>query len=182
MGTTDTTYAISVNFDGEITKTLNALREGYREHMTFTALPHITLVYPFTPADGIDSVVYKLQEVGKRRKPFKVTLEGIRYFETVNNVAYVAVKEREPLEALAADIIESIREVVQGYYADKGHDPRYFIPHMTIGEKIPHNKFAELKKKYADYNVRHECKVTDFYLAGEMGGEWKILHAFGLAG
>jgi 2'-5' RNA ligase len=182
MGTTETTYAISVNFDGDVAQELAKLRAGYREHMTFTAIPHITLVYPFTPAGDIENVVFKLKEVGKRQKPFKVTLEGIKYFETVNNVAYVAVKDREPLETLAVDIIESIREVVQGYYADKGHDPRHFIPHLTIGEKIPHDKFTELKKKFANHQVRHECKVTDFYLAGETGGEWKMLHVFGLAG
>jgi hypothetical protein len=53
---------------------------------------------------------------------------------------------------------------------------------MTIGEKIPPDRFTEVKKRFIGYQIRHECEIKDFSLAYEENGKWEIMRVFGLAG
>ncbi|MFA5308276.1 MAG: 2'-5' RNA ligase family protein [Dehalococcoidales bacterium] len=182
MGETKDAYAVALIFNGEVEKALAGLHRDFQQYVTYTLVPHITLVYPFTPAGGIESVIHRLDDIGKSHRPFRLTLEGIKYFETVNNVAYVAVKEQEALKAFVDTIVKSIRGVITGYYAEKDYDPAHYIPHLTIGEKIPHDVFPEVKKRFADYPISHECEITRFTLAGEADGQWETLKVFRLEG
>jgi 2'-5' RNA ligase len=182
MGESKNAYAVSINFDGEIEKLLDELRGDLHQYVDYIMTPHITLVYPFAPADGIESVINRLEGVAGRQKPFSITLKDIRYFETVNNVAYIGVADKSRLETLTIDIIESIRDTVTGYYAEKGYDARYFIPHLTIGEKIPHHIFPEVKKRFAGYQISHECEVSSFSLGEEENGRWEVVRGFNLEG
>ena len=148
--------------------------------MNYSFVPHITLVYPFLPADGIESVIARLEMVAVNTRPFRLTLEGIEYFQTINNVAYIAIKEKELLQALVSDIIKSIKDVITGYYAEKEYDANHYIPHMTIGEKIPAHIFPEVKKRFAGYRIDREIEVKNFSLAGENNGLWEQLRTFKL--
>jgi 2'-5' RNA ligase len=182
MGESNKNYAVSINFDGEIEKLVGELRGDLHQYVDYIMTPHITLVYPFTPANGVQRVIDRLEGVAGRQKPFSITLKDIRYFETVNNVAYIGVADKSRLETLTIDIIESIRDTVTGYYAEKGYDARYFIPHLTIGEKIPHHIFPEVKKRFAEYEICHECEVNSFSLAGEEEGKWEVVRGFRMGG
>jgi 2'-5' RNA ligase len=115
-------------------------------------------------------------------RPFRITLEGINYFQTVNNVAYIAIKDKEPVNILALNIVKAIKDVITGYYAEMEYDYTHYIPHMTIGEKIPAYIFPEVKKRFSDYQIHREVEVTYFTLAGENNGLWKQLRTFKLYG
>lgn len=126
----------------------------------------------------MDKVIKELEAVAAKARPFTVTLEGIRYFQTVNNVAYIAVKNHELVKALMHDIVTAIRQHITGYYAGETYHPDHLIPHMTIGEKIPPHIFPEVKKRYDGLNIHRESQVTNFALAGENGGMWEQLRRF----
>jgi 2'-5' RNA ligase len=175
-------YSVALTFPGEMEILLNKLREPYRPHMHHAFLPHITLVYSFTPAKDIQSVINRLETAAAKACPFHLVLEGIEYFQTINNVAYIAVKNKESVKHLMNDIVKTIRGDITGYYAGDEYHPDHLIPHMTIGEKIPAHIFPEVKKRFADLKINREIEVTHFVLAGESGGLWETLRTFRLAG
>ena len=172
-------YSVALTFPGEMETLLTNLREPFRPHMFHAFIPHITLVYSFLPATSMEKVVEKLEAVAALARPFPLELEGIDYFQTVNNVAYIAIKNKEAVKSLMHDIVIAIRKDVTGYY---GGDQYHLIPHMTIGEKIPAHIFPEVKKRFADIEIKRKITVTDFVLAGESGGLWETLQKFKLRG
>jgi 2'-5' RNA ligase len=175
-------YSVALTFPGEMEIFLSKLREPFRPHMFHAFIPHITLVYAFQPAKNIESLVAQLERAAAKAKPFTLTLEGIEFFQTINNVAYIAIKNPEPVKALLDDIVREIRGEVTGYYAGDEYHPDHLIPHMTIGEKIPAHIFPGVKKRFAEIEVRREIEVTNFVLAGESGGLWETLKTFKMGG
>ncbi len=175
-------YAVALTFPGEMEIVMSRLREAFRPHLRSALVPHITLVYSFRPSKSIESVIAGLETVAIKTRPFRLMLEGIEYFQTVNNVAYIAIKNKEPVKNLMNDIVMAIREEVTGYYAGDNYHSDHLIPHMTIGEKIPAHIFPEVKKRFADLKIHREIEVSDFALAGESGGLWETLRKFKLGG
>jgi 2'-5' RNA ligase len=62
MISTNNLYSVALTFPGELETLLSNLREAYRPHMHYSFVPHITLVYPFSPADGIENVITRLEK------------------------------------------------------------------------------------------------------------------------
>jgi 2'-5' RNA ligase len=179
---TKNAYAVALTFPGEMEILLSKLREVYRPHLHYAFVPHITLIYSFLPSKSIESVIKELEEVAAKTAPFPLTLEGIEYFQTVNNVAYIAIKNKEAINNLALNIIKSIKDTVTGYYAEIENDYSHYIPHMTIGEKISTHIFPRVKAHLAGFKVNKELDVNNFVLAGENGGLWETLKVFKLGG
>jgi 2'-5' RNA ligase len=175
-------YAIALTFPGEMEILMSRLREAFRPHLRSALVPHITLVYAFLPAKSMESVINELQAVASKTPPFRLTLEGIEYFQTVNNVAYIAIKNKETVKAFMNEIVLAIRNDITGYYAGDEYHPDHYIPHMTIGEKIPGHVLPEVKKRFAGYDIHREIEVTEFALAGESAGLWQQLQTFKLSG
>ena len=175
-------YAIAITFPGEMEILMSRLREAFRPHLHSALVPHITLVYGFLPVKSIESVIAGLETVAANARPFSLMLEGIEYFQTVNNVAYIAIKNKDAVKAFMNDIVIAIRQHITGYYAGDTYHPDHLIPHMTIGEKIPPHIFPEVKKRFAEYQIHREIEVTEFALAGESAGLWQQLKTFKLTG
>jgi 2'-5' RNA ligase len=175
-------YSVALTFPGEMEILLTKLREPFRPHLFHAFIPHITLVYSFLPATTMEKVVERLETAASKARPFPLELEGIEYFQTVNNVAYIAIKNKEAVKALMHDIVIAIRKDVTGYYGGDQYHPDHLIPHMTIGEKIPAHIFPEVKKRFAELEIKREIMVTDFVLAGESSGLWETLQKFKLRG
>jgi 2'-5' RNA ligase len=173
-------YSVALIFPGEMEALLSKMREAYRPHLHYAFVPHITLVYSFLPAKSIESVIAGLQAAAAKARPFRLALEGIEYFQTVNNVAYIAIKNPEDVKTLMHDIVLAIKGEVTGYYAGDAYHPDHLIPHMTIGEKIPAHLFPTIKTHLAGFNIQKELDVNSFVLAGESGGLWETLKVFKL--
>jgi 2'-5' RNA ligase len=175
-------YSIALVFPGEMEVVMSRLREPFRPQLFHAFVPHITLVYAFLPAKSIENVIVGLETAAAKARPFRLTLAGIEYFQTVNNVAYIAIKNPDEVKALMHDIVLEIKNELTGYYAGDQYHPDHLIPHMTIGEKIPAHIFPEVKKRFAEQKIHKEITVTDFVLAGESGGLWETLKKFKLGG
>jgi 2'-5' RNA ligase len=175
-------YSVALTFPGELEILLSKLREPFRAHIQHAFSPHVTIVYALKPTESIDIVAAKLEGIAKTARPFKLVLEGIEYFQTINNVAYIAVKNPEPVKSLMHEIVLAIRKDVTGYYAGETYHPDHLIAHMTIGEKIPAHVFPEVKKHFAGIKIAREMVVNDFVLAGESGGLWQELKRFKFGG
>jgi 2'-5' RNA ligase len=175
-------YSVALTFPGEMEVLLSRMREAYRPHLHHAFMPHVTLVYGFLPAKSIESVIARLEFAAAKARPFHLALEGIEYFQTVNNVAYIAIRNPEEVKALMHDIVIAIKDMVTGYYAGDAYHPDHLIPHMTIGEKIPAHLFPAIKTHLAGFSIQKELEVKNFVLAGESGGLWETLKTFKLEG
>ena len=182
MAEKKTIYAVALTFSGGIDEMLKNLREDFKEYMRYTIVPHITLVYPFVPVFSLYKVNEKLEEVAKRTKPFNIILSGIEYFEGTNNVAYVAVEKRRAVRKLHTDIIKSLDGLIKEWYTDGKYNLERFLPHVTIGERIPDALFPDIKKRLSKYRLHYQDNVTEFGLFAEENGAWQLNRVFQLAG
>jgi 2'-5' RNA ligase len=175
-------YGIFLTFNSGIEKIFNRLRENYEQYFNLPIAPHLTLMYPFVPVFSLYPVVEQLEKVARQTKPFNIVLNGIKYFEKENNVIYAAVENKRAVKNLHMDIAVALEGVVQEWRAEGKYSLDRFIPHVTIGNKIPNVIFPELKKMLSKYRLHFEDSITDFSLYTEIDGIWQPKRVFELAG
>lgn len=177
-----TSYAVVLTFPQQVEKELKDLRDRYNKYVTYSIVPHITLKQPFKSRVELSVVNERLSAVANRTKPFVLILDGVEYFEEVNNVVYVAIKNNKPVADLHADIVRSLEGLVEAEYeVDYGLDR--FTPHMTIAEQIPDEVFPVVKKELSSYKANHKVAMDSFSLYNQ--GEdkiWKLGTIFRLSG
>jgi poly(A) polymerase len=175
------TYAVVLTFSGEIEKVFSKLRQDYQQYINYTIVPHITLVYPFVPVFSLYKVNEQLEKVAKRTKQFSITLNRIEFFEDGNNVAYAAIQYRRAVKRLHTDIVKSLDGLIKEWHTDGKYNFEKFVPHVTIGERIPAGVFPDIKKRLSKYKLHYEDNITEFSLFSEEKGQWEQRRVFRLA-
>ncbi len=174
-------YAIALTLCEDIEIALNKLRSDYQQYMGYTIVPHITLVKPFVPVFSLFRVIEQLEKVAKQTKPFNIALYRIEFFENGNNVAYAAIEKKRAVKKLHTDIIKSLDGLIKEWYTEGQYNLEKFVPHVTIGERIPASVFPDIKKSLSKYILHYEDNITEFSLFSEEKGEWEINRVFKLA-
>jgi 2'-5' RNA ligase len=175
-------YAVVLTFCGDIEIALNKLRSDYQQYMGYTIVPHITLVKPFAPVFSLFRVIEQLEKVARQTRQFNITLHGIEFFENGNNVAYAAIEKKRAVKKLHTDIIRSLDGLIKEWYTDGQYNLEKFVPHVTIGERIPAALFPDIKKRLSKYRLHYQDNVTEFGLFSEENGAWQLNRVFQLAG
>jgi 2'-5' RNA ligase len=175
-------YAVVLTFSGEIEQVFSRLHEDFPQHMKYTIVPHITLVYPFVPVFSLFQINEQLTKVARRTKCFKIVLNGIEFFEDGNKVAYAAVQNRRSVKRLHTDIVKSLDGFIKEWYTDGRFNYEKFIPHVTIVERIPADLFPDIKKRLSRYRLHYEDRITDFSLFSEDNGNWQFSRVYELTG
>jgi 2'-5' RNA ligase len=175
------TYAIALVLSDKIAEKLNELRTDYQQEMDYVIIPHLTLVYPFSPVFSLFQINEQLEKVARRHEPFSITLSGIQFFENSNNVVYAALENIKPVKKLHTDIITSLESFIQYWNIDADYNLEKYVPHVTIGAKIPDKIFPEIKKKYSRYRFHFEETVTQFSLFADKKGIWERKRVYKLA-
>jgi 2'-5' RNA ligase len=91
----------------------------------------------------INIIRAELEDIAARTRPFTLILDGIRYWEGSNNVAYVAVKNKVPVFNLHVAVTHSLHGLVAG---NDIYDLENFMPHLTISENIPGDTLSTIKQ------------------------------------
>jgi 2'-5' RNA ligase len=175
------TYAVALVLSEKTAEKLHELRTDYQQENDYVINPHITLVYPFSPVFSLFQVNEQLDKVASRHQQFNITLSGIGFFENGNNVVYAALENIKPVKKLHTDIFKSLADFIQYWNIDADYNLEKYVPHVTIGAKIPDKIFPEIKKKYSRYRFRFEEKVTQFSLFSEKKGIWERKRVYKLA-
>jgi len=176
------TYAVVLTFNGEIEEVFSRLREDYQQYINYTIVPHITLVYPFVPVFSLFRVIEQLKQVAKQTKQFGITLNRIEFFENGNNVAYAAIEKKRAVKKLHTDIIKSLDGLIKEWHTDGQFNLEKFVPHVTIGERIPAAVFPDIKKRLSKYILHYQDNITELRLFSEENGDWEINRVFKLSG
>jgi 2'-5' RNA ligase len=175
-------FAIALTFSEKIEKAVNKLRVKYHPNMTDPIVPHLTLVYPFTPVFSLFQINERLNEVARRTSPFSIILHGIKFFENGNNVAYVAIQNRDIVKDLHTDIVTSLDGFIKEWRTDGKFNLDMFIPHVTILSRIPEKLFPAVKRRFSRYHWHFQDDVTGFSLFSERNGQWERHFAYELKG
>ena len=172
-------YAIALTMKGKAKTGLTELRTRFGTDMKYSIEPHVTLTYPFTPKVDISVIENKLSEAAAQTKPFTLELNGIRYWEGRNNVAYVAVQNQLPVYNLHAAIVAALQGLIEG---DTTFDLQHFTAHSTINEDIPGNALSAVKQELSAHQPQYRVRITSFTLFGAESNEklelWKPVRVF----
>jgi 2'-5' RNA ligase len=174
-------YAVVLTFSEEIEDVLSKMRLEFQQYIDYIIVPHITLVYPFSPVFSLFQIYEQLEKVAKRNKQFSITLNGIKYFEKENKVVFAAIKNRRPVKNLHTDIIKSLDGYIKELDTDGKFNLDNFMPHVTIGSHIPDSIFKNVKKRFSRYRLHYMDKITHINLFGEDKGDWERMRTFSLA-
>ena len=131
---------------------------------------HITLIYPFVPADLLDAAVRRrVARALASNPPFVFRLAGVRRWP---NAHYLAVEPVEPFEAIVRSLVEAFPEYPP--YAGEFE----YVPHVTIAE----GDDRSLARMARDLSVPvGEQEVTRILLIAQgRDGTWRYRWTFGL--
>jgi 2'-5' RNA ligase len=167
------TYAIALVLSEKTAEKLDGLRTDYQQENDYVINPHLTLAYPFSPVFSLFQINEQLDKVAGRHQQFNITLSSIGFFENGNNVFYAALENIKPVKKLHTDIFKSLADFIQYWNIDADYNLEKYVPHVTIGAKIPDKIFPEIKKKYSRYRFNFEETVTQFSLFSEKKGIWE---------
>ncbi|MFC1954623.1 2'-5' RNA ligase family protein [Chloroflexota bacterium] len=177
-----TQYAAALVFPAELSGWIDALRQEYLRYVNYSIEPHITLVYPFMPETDITVINKKIKQVAERTNSFTLILNGFEYFDGKNNVAYIAIENKQPVADLHYDINQSIGELVKDEFNGR-FNLHSFISHVTIGEQIPNEVLRVAKKRLSEIEAHYEADITSFTLfCGSEDGVWTPAEVFLLTG
>lgn len=176
-------YTVALTIKGKAKTGLTALHDRFGASMNYSIEPHVTVRFPFTLKTDIGTAEARLEEVAQQTRPFWLVLDGVRYWEGPNNVAYMAVRDRLPVFNLHVAITQALQGLIAG---DTTYDLANFAPHLTISEHIPADALPALKKDLAAYEPKYRVRMTSFTLfAAEPNPkweEWKVARVFRLSG
>jgi len=175
------TYAIALTFNEKLERVFSRLREDYQQYINYTIVPHITLVYSFVPVFSLFKVIEQLEQVAKQTRQFSITLNRIEFFENGNNVVYAAIEKNRAVKKLHTDIIKSLDGLIKEWYTEGQFNLDKFVPHVTIGERIPAAVFPDIKKRLSKYRLHFRDDITEFGLFSEENGDWQLNRVFQLS-
>jgi 2'-5' RNA ligase len=177
----DNTYAVALVLSDNTADKLNELRTDYQQVMDYMITPHITLVYPFSPVFSLFQINEQLEKVAKKNKQFNIILNGIKFFENGNNVVYAALRNIGPVKELHMEIFSSLEGLIKEWRTDVDYNLERYVPHVTIGTKIPDRIFPDIKKRYSRLKIHSEDTITHFSLFSEKKGDWERKRVYELA-
>lgn len=167
-------YTVTLTFPQEAEDELRRLRKKYNQYSTYQIDPHITLQQPFYPTRELNLIHEKLEAVSEGKTPFVLELDGVEYFTGRNNVAYVAVKNKQPVIQLYTAIANALKGLINE--GDEGeYKPESFTPHVTIGERIPDDIFPTVRQELSNCRPNFQIPIRSFslYFAGKAWGQVK---------
>jgi 2'-5' RNA ligase len=163
-------FGIAVFPQKHVQDVANSYRKRYDPHYTLIP-PHITLLEKFEmPEEQVEQAVSKLESIAKETPAFRIRLHKVSNFYPASNTVYLAVENSEPLVNLHNKIKKALGPL---------ESPYEFIPHLTIGQKLPqdelHDIYSSLKMKTFDL----ETKIDRFHLLYQLENEsWNIYQSF----
>ncbi|HYU48578.1 MAG TPA: 2'-5' RNA ligase family protein [Candidatus Limnocylindria bacterium] len=131
---------------------------------------HITLIYPFLPADVLSAAVRRLlARALAAHRPFTFRLSGVRRWP---NSYYLAVEPMEPFQA----IVRSLVDVFPEYPPYAGEFE--YVPHVTIAEGA--DRTVEGLARDLLVAVTEQDVTRILLIAQVRDGTWRIRWTFAL--
>jgi 2'-5' RNA ligase len=126
--------------------------------------PHVTLLFPFVPADELSQVEDRLTRLVGQAKPFAVTFERTARFPTV---LYLEPHPPEPFTALTEAITQEWPE-----HPPYEGEHETVIPHLTVAESEDAGMLGRIEADVAPkLPVRAQVSAAQLYVE-DASGRW----------
>ena len=160
-------YIIIVIPPKEIIAKVNKYKKKYAKYTKYNIPPHITIYPPFfslLPSE--ETLIEALIQSLKSKKPSRLNLQKVNFFEGRNNVIYFEPDNDSSkyLLDLVLWVSKSLRNKARNVFKDYNFSPDKFKPHMTIAERIPKNIFVNIRKDLQNIKVNFSFLIDSVYL------------------
>jgi 2'-5' RNA ligase len=130
---------------------------------------HITLIYPFVPAERLDAAVRRrVARALARQPPFTFRLSAALRWP---NTLYLAVDPAEPFDGMVRLLVTEFPD----HPPYRGAVP--YVPHVTLAEG-DEREIAELEAPLAPAGHHHVARVL--LIAQDQAGRWRVRWKFAL--
>lgn len=145
---------------------IDTYRRKYSHYTSYDIAPHLTIYPPFYSQVPQVDLVTKLQDTFSQTQPFPVTLNSIDFFTGKNNVAFFKPDHKSSIDIknLLIKTRTDFSQIIQNVWPDYPTDPNKFIPHLTIAEHIPDDKFEQVIRELANIKIKQEFEVRSIFL------------------
>jgi 2'-5' RNA ligase len=117
-------------------------------------MPHINLIYPFTPEANFDNIKAQLEPILKRKKPFQIQFDqtSLDYFKQKGEDCTYHLKPKNH-----NDVVE-LQKLIQNQLSNLIRNKRSFNAHLTLGQTTTSrisDILSEMKAKWTtiEFNV-----------------------------
>lgn len=148
-------YFLGVGFPPEENEFFTELKAMFHPEGIVTSPPHITLKPPFYWQD-MPGLIARLDKWAKKQDPFEVTLAPVGSFrQRKYGTVFLVPEKGEDLKRLERSISQAIPPL---------KDQDNFIPHLTVGNRVPLDELQEMKQKVREMRVSLETTVKSVVL------------------
>ncbi|WP_124727755.1 2'-5' RNA ligase family protein [Staphylospora marina] len=163
-------FGIAVFPQKHVQDVANSYRKRYDPHYTLIP-PHITLMDRFEMAEEeAEKLVPELERIASETEAFRIRLHKVSNFYPASHTIYLAVEDSAPLVTLHKKIKSVVGRV---------ESPYEFIPHLTIGQKLPQDELHDIYSSLRMTTFDLETKIDRFHLLYQLeNGSWNIYQSF----
>lgn len=166
------TYSIVVFPSSKVQEVANSYRKRYDP--TYALIPpYIRLKEAFElEQDQLPALVNHLRQVADGTKPFPIRFHRVSTFHPTNNVVFLAIQNKEPLEALH-------QKIVGGFFQKP--EMFAFVPHLTIGRDLSDDVLKDVTSQLGMVQFDLTSDVDRFHLITQQeDGTWSVYQTFHL--
>ncbi len=153
----------------EITAIINEFANKYKVYRDVNNKnPHITLLDLSYTHYACDYLLHKIGRMAGDFRPFKVRIDGIASFDSLDKEAGAIGKRHNYVIYLRViddgSILSLRKKLITGFGEGKLHY-RKFVPHITISHKdLDKRGFERALREYKSFTFRHSFTVKGLYL------------------
>lgn len=164
-------YGIAIFPAKKLQDLANSYRKRFDSHYALIP-PHVTLKDAFETDEDPKNITDTLEKIALQHEPFPIRVSKVSSFQPVSNTIYFKVERTDELEALNNELTDKL----------PGEKPEHqFVPHITIGQKLSDDQYADLLGQLELLGVNHEETVDRFHLLYQLdNGSWTVYETFRL--
>lgn len=153
----------------EIIAILNEFAKRYKVYRDANRKsPHITVLDLSSTAYTYNYLLHKIREVAEDLKPFKVRIDGIASFDSLNMKGSPVRRRHNYVIYLRvigdSGILALRKKLISNFGEGKAHYKK-FVPHITISHQdLDKRGFERVLKEYKGVSFRHSFTVKGLYL------------------
>jgi 2'-5' RNA ligase len=141
-------------------------------------MPHITLLYPFTPHERFGEVLPGLREVGRQSAAFQVTLTTFRAFTHAFGKATIWLAP-EPQHTFVT--LQATLQAAFPVYDEQSRFPTGFTPHLSVGQaSSPRGRQHLLETLQASWQPMQFTLTAIAMIWREADGPFEVAHTIPL--
>lgn len=163
-------YSVVIFPSSDIQELANSYRKRYDPSYALIP-PFIRLKEAFEMDQAnLPGFVNHLQQVAQSNNAFTIKFHRVSTFHPTNNVIYLGIQNKEPIETLHQQIAQYFPDFKETYA---------FVPHLTIGRNMTDDELKDVLGQLSMKKIDLSTEVDRFHLVYQLqDGMWSVYQTF----